>query len=160
MNKKLRSAFVLLTAMALIVIASTRMPADTGTCGGATTTLPFTDVMGNIFFCDIAEAFFSGLTNGVTPTTYQPSATVLRDQMAAFVSRTQDSALRRGSRRAALKQWSTPSAVPMTGRTIVGDHPTLAESDFRNSESGRTPIRWTTVFPGGAPMPTRRSRKR
>ncbi len=48
-------------------------PADTGTCGGAMVTLPFTDVAGNIFFCQIAEAYFSGLTNGTTPTTYSPS---------------------------------------------------------------------------------------
>jgi hypothetical protein len=37
--------------------------------------------------------------------------------MAAFITRTQDSALRRGSRRAALKQWATPPVVPLTGRT-------------------------------------------
>ncbi len=129
MNKKLRLASILLVTMSIIVLTSIRMPADTGTCGGATTTLPFTDVMGNIFFCDIAEAYFSGLTNGTTPTTYSPSAGVLRDQMAAFVSRTQDAALRRGSRRAALKQWSTPFSVPLTGRTTVGLHPTLAEAD-------------------------------
>ena len=78
-------------------------------------TLPFTDVMGNIFFCQIAEAYFSGLTNGTTPTTYSPSDPVLRDQMAAFVTRTQDSALRRGSRRAALGQWALPSALSATG---------------------------------------------
>src|SRR5499427_7012526 len=129
LNKKIRSGFVLLATMSIILLTSIRMPADTGNCGGAPVTLPFTDVMGNICFCDIAEAFFSGLTNGTTPTTYSPSATVLRDQMAAFVSRTQDSALKRGSRRAALKQWSTPSSVPVTGRTLVGQHPVLAESD-------------------------------
>jgi aryl-alcohol dehydrogenase-like predicted oxidoreductase len=36
--------------------------------------------------------------------------------MAAFVTRTQDSALRRGSRRAALGQWGFPTSVPLTGR--------------------------------------------
>jgi hypothetical protein len=129
LNKKLRSAFVLLATMSIILLTSIRMPADTGMCGGANVTLPFTDVMGNIFFCDIAEAYFSGLTNGTTPTTYSPSAGVVREQMAAFLSRTQDGALRRGSRRAALKQWSTPFSVPLTGRTTVGNHPALAESD-------------------------------
>jgi hypothetical protein len=129
LNKKLRSVFVLLATMSIILLTSIRMPADTGTCGGANVTLPFTDVMGSFFFCDIAEAYFSGLTLGTTPTTYSPSAPVLRDQMAAFVTRTQDAALRRGSRRAALKQWSTPVSVPLTGRTTVGLHPTLAESD-------------------------------
>jgi hypothetical protein len=41
------------------------------------------------------------------------SSVVVRDQMAAFVTRTQDAALRRGNRRAALNQWSTPSALPL-----------------------------------------------
>jgi len=81
--------------------------------------MPFTDVAGNGFFCQISEAYFSGLTNGTSPTTYSPSDSVPREQMAAFVTRTQDSALRRGSRRAALGQWSTPSAVPLTGRTTL-----------------------------------------
>jgi hypothetical protein len=92
-------------------------------------TVPFTDVMGNIFFCQIAEAFFSGLTNGTTSTTYSPSAVVLRDQMSAFVTRTQDAALRRGSRRAALGQWATPPTLPMTGRTTVGSSPEFVASD-------------------------------
>jgi hypothetical protein len=91
--------------------------------------LPFTDVMSSPFFCQIAEAFFSGLTNGTSATTYSPSNPVTRDQMAAFVTRTQDSALRRGSRRAALKQWATPPALPMTGRITVGTLPGLVESD-------------------------------
>src|SRR5262252_7144442 len=108
MKEKSRSAAILCLAIVIIVMASKRMPADTGTCGGAMTTIPFTDVMGNIFFCSIAEAYFSGLTNGTTPTTYSPSNAVLRDQMAAFTTRTQDSALRRGSRRAALEQWAPP----------------------------------------------------
>jgi hypothetical protein len=95
----------------------------------AMTTLPFTDVLGNIFFCPIAEAFFSGLTNGTTPTTYSPNDFVLRDQMAAFTTRTQDSALRRGSRRAALKQWTTPTALPLTGRTSIGATPEFVASD-------------------------------
>jgi hypothetical protein len=60
------------------------------------TTVPFTDVSSNIFFCQIAEAYFSGLTNGTTPTTYSPDDFVRRDQMAAFTTRTQDAALIRG----------------------------------------------------------------
>jgi hypothetical protein len=89
-----------------LIVTSSRLDADTGTCGGVTTTLPFTDVMSNPFFCQIAEAFFSGLANGTSATTYSPSSPVPREQMAAFITRTQDSALRRGSRRAALKQWA------------------------------------------------------
>jgi hypothetical protein len=108
MKEKLRSAVILLLTIVVLLFTSSRLPADTGTCGGAMTTLPFTDVAGNVFFCQIAEAYFSGLTNGTTPTTYSPSANVPREQMAAFITRTQDSALRRGSRRAALNQWATP----------------------------------------------------
>jgi DNA-binding beta-propeller fold protein YncE len=81
------------------------LKADTGTCGGTTTTLPFNDVGSSAFFCQIAAAYFSGLTNGTTATTYSPTATVTREQMAAFITRTQDGALRRGSQRAALGQW-------------------------------------------------------
>src|SRR5499427_10042283 len=106
MKEKSRSAAILCLTIVVIMMASKQMPADTGTCGGAMTTLPFTDVMGNIFFCQIAEAYFSGLTNGTTPSTYSPDDFVRRDQMAAFVTRTQDSALRRVSRRAALGQWA------------------------------------------------------
>jgi len=129
MKEKLRSLSILALTMVALVMASTRLPADSGTCGGASASLPFTDVMGNIFFCQIAEAYFSGLTNGTTPTTYSPSDSVLRDQMAAFVTRTQDSALRRGSRRAALNQWATPAALPSSGRTTVGTFPVKVASD-------------------------------
>src|SRR6478736_7448460 len=107
MKEKIRSGAILSLTVLVLLLTSTRLPADTGTCGGATVTLPFTDVMGNLFFCQIAEAYFSGLTNGTTPTTYSPSDSVPREQMAAFVTRTQDSALRRGSRKAALGQWAT-----------------------------------------------------
>jgi len=93
------------------------------------TSLPFTDVMGNIFFCSIAEAYFSGLTNGTTPTTYSPDDFVRRDQMSAFTTRTQHSALRRGSRRGALAQWAPPTSLPVTGRIDVGSTPQLVASD-------------------------------
>src|SRR5687768_6678509 len=90
---------LLITLIASLTVLSTRLQADTGNCGGVTVTLPFTDVMGNPFFCQIAQAYFSGLTNGTSATTYSPSANVSREQMAAFITRTQDSALKRGSRR-------------------------------------------------------------
>jgi Repeat of unknown function (DUF6923)/S-layer homology domain len=129
MKEKLRSAVILSLTIALLLLTSSRLPADTGTCGGAIVTLPFTDVGGNFFFCQIAEAYFSGLTNGTSPTTYSPSDSVTREQMAAFITRTQDSALRRGSRRAALNQWATPTTLPMTGRTYVGIFPQEVKSD-------------------------------
>jgi hypothetical protein len=94
--------------------------ADTGSCNGQSLTLPFTDVQGNPFFCQIAAAYFSGLTTGTTATTYSPAATVTREQMAAFITRTQDSALKRGSRRAAAEQWWTPQHADVVNRTFLG----------------------------------------
>jgi hypothetical protein len=129
MKNKSQSPLVWALAIVVILLASNRMPADTGTCGGAMTTLPFTDVAGNLFFCQIAEEFFSGLTNGTTSTTYSPSESVPREQMAAFITRTQDSAIRRSVKRAALGQWSTPTVLPLTGRTAVGSQPLMLASD-------------------------------
>jgi hypothetical protein len=132
MNRKFRIGLVATFSLAVLLSASTRLPADTGTCGGVSTTLPFTDVAGNAFFCQIAEAFLSGLTNGTTPTTYSPSNNVTREQMAAFITRTQDSALRRANRRAALNQWGMPmggTSVLMTGRITVGLGPQGVRSD-------------------------------
>ena len=132
MNKIFRSTLGLAACAALLVVTSTRMPADTGTCGGVQTSVPFTDVSGNAFFCQIAEAFVTGLTNGTTPNTYSPSAVVPREQMAAFITRTLDAALRRRSRRAALKQWSIPSELPETGKVAVGTGPTGVKFDGKD----------------------------
>src|SRR5215470_15033798 len=123
-----------ITLIIVLTIVSTRHRADTGACGGQTITVPFTDVMGSQFFCQIAEAFFSGLANGTSATTYNPSGNVTRDQMAAFITRTQDSALRRGSKRAALQQfWTTTPRYPGSsgglGTTNVGTGPELVQSD-------------------------------
>src|SRR4030095_1185605 len=99
-------AIMLILLIAALTAATRLVKAETGTCGGSSITLPFTDVpSANIFFCAIAEAYVSGLTNGTSPTTYSPSDSVSREQMSAFVTRTQDSALKRGNRRAALGQW-------------------------------------------------------
>ena len=118
---------------AILITASTRLRAETGatgSCGGANVTVPFTDVPAtNIFFCSIAAAYFSGLTNGTSATTYSPPAAVPREQMAAFVSRTLDQSLRRGSRRAALKQFGVPRNSFGLPSTVVGDGPTAVECD-------------------------------
>jgi hypothetical protein len=92
-------------------------------------TLPFNDVMSSPFFCQIAEAYFSGLANGTSSTTYSPGANVTREQMAAFTTRTQDSALRRGSRRAALGQWWTPASIVSTATTDLGQVVVAVKSD-------------------------------
>jgi hypothetical protein len=115
---------LLLAAMIVATVASTHLRADMGTCGGSSFTLPFTDVpAANVFFCSIAEAYFAGLTNGTTGTTYSPSANVPREQMAAFVTRTMDQSLKRGSRRASLNQWWTPSSRNDLALTDVGVAP-------------------------------------
>ena len=123
----------LLVSLAVVLsAASSRLHADvqdTGTCGGVTVTLPFTDVMGSQFFCQIAEAYSSGLANGTSGTTYSPGNNVTRDQMAAFITRTLDQSLKRGSRRGALDQWAIPTSVPFTATTTVGDRPLAVKSD-------------------------------
>ena len=70
-NKRTLYKLALIVAVLTVLsVSSSRLRADSGTCGGVTTTLPFIDVMGNAFFCQSAEAYFSGLTNGTSGTTY------------------------------------------------------------------------------------------
>lgn len=123
-------AVLLIALLLTVAIATRRLRADTGSCGGQVITLPFTDVpAASVFFCSIAEAFFSGLTNGTTSTTYSPIQNVPREQMSAFVTRTMDQSLKRGSRRAALKQFWTPTSLNGVGLTFVGAQPSAVESD-------------------------------
>ena len=80
------------------------------TCG------PFTDVAADSFCPFVLEIFYLGITTGTTPTTYDPTSAVSRLQMAAFLSRTVDGVLKRGSRRAALNQfWPAVSGVTNLG---------------------------------------------
>ena len=44
------------------------------------------------FFCQIAEAFLLSLANGTSATTFNPMSAVKREEMADFITRTQDSA--------------------------------------------------------------------
>ena len=130
-------ALLLACAVILVASASSRLRADTGTCGGQMITLPFTDVpAANGFFCSIAQIYFQGITLGTTPTTYNPADGVSREQMAAFLARSQNSTLNRGSRRAALNQfWTTTPQYEVTqgagklGTTAVGVNPELVASD-------------------------------
>jgi hypothetical protein len=117
--------------MLLVIMGSIRIHASqTGTCGGQSTTIPFDDVLpANVFFCSIAEAFFSGLTNGTSGTTYSPGDPVPRGQMAAFVTRTMDQSVKRGSKRAALNQYWTTQTANNLGETTVGASPQLVQSD-------------------------------
>jgi len=94
-----------------------------GVCG------PFVDTANDGFCPFVLEIFTLGITTGTTPTTYSPADTVSRLQMAAFLSRTVDGALRRGSRRAALEQFWTPQATTSLRRTAVGSSPRFVKSD-------------------------------
>jgi len=92
-----------LTAAALIpaALAAGGAGALLGACG------PFTDVAADAFCPFVLEIFYVGITTGTTATTYDPSGNVTRLQMAAFLSRSVDGVLKRGSRRAALNQFWT-----------------------------------------------------
>ncbi|HKA37774.1 MAG TPA: S-layer homology domain-containing protein, partial [Thermoanaerobaculia bacterium] len=84
---------------------------------------PFVDVAADAFCPFVQEVFYLGITTGTTPTTYDPTGNVTRLQMAAFLSRTVDGVLKRGSRRAALNQfWNphTPSDLGITTMTFQG----------------------------------------
>lgn len=128
-----RTQFRLMLAIVLglaTIVGSTHQRADTGVCGGSMITLPFTDVpASNVFFCSIAEAFFAGLTNGTTPTTYSPSANVPREQLSAFVSRTLDQSVKRANQRAALDQFWINHGGTTLAKTDLGGNPTLVKSD-------------------------------
>jgi hypothetical protein len=120
---------VLISVMLNLIVLSSRMQADTGSCGGVTVTLPFTDVAASGLFCQIAAAYFSGLTNGTTATTYSPTQTVTREQMAAFTTRTLDQSLKRGSKRAVTEKWWTPQTEDSLTLTTVGNLPQLVKFD-------------------------------
>ena len=124
-NNQVRERIALLIMLMLtLTIFSVNLRADQGNCGGQLITVPFTDVMASGFYCQIAAAYFSGLTNGTTTTTYSPGNSVPREQMAAFVTRTLDQSLKRGNPRAALGEWWTNQT---TRRTRLGD---LASKDW------------------------------
>jgi DNA-binding beta-propeller fold protein YncE len=126
--QKLRGLLLLALIISLTAL-SNQIKADTGTCGGVTITLPFNDVMASPFFCQIAAAYFSGLTNGTTATTYSPTQTVTREQMAAFISRTLDQSLKRSSQRAVAKKWWTPQTAGNLTLTDIGNNVHQVEFD-------------------------------
>ena len=106
-----------------------------GSCG------PFTDFTDAGFCPFVLEIFTLGITTGTSPTTYDPASSVTRLQMAAFLSRTVDGSLKRGSRRAAMDQFWTPQNAAVLGLTTVGTGPAGVRSDgadvwVANSTSG------------------------
>jgi hypothetical protein len=102
-------------------------------CGGALSLLavcgPFTDVAADAFCPFVLEIFYSGITTGTTPTTYDPASPVSRLQMAAFLSRTVDGVLRRGGERAALKRFWSSQNNTVLGLTTLAASPQFTEFD-------------------------------
>ena len=132
-----------------------------GVCG------PFTDVAADSFCPFVLEIFTLGITTGTSPTTYDPSSAVTRLQMAAFLSRTVDRALQRGSRRSALDQFWTPQNETVLKLTTIGSFAQLIRSDgldvwVANSSSnsvsrirgsdGRLLETWTGATSASAPL--------
>ncbi len=115
-----RLASLLIASLAILAGASSAL---LGTCG------PFTDVTDAAFCPFVLEIFTLGITTGTTPTTYDPTSSVSRLQMAAFLSRTVDGALKRGSRRAALDQFWTTQNATVLGLTTVGGSPQFPQTD-------------------------------
>lgn len=133
-----------------------------GICG------PFTDVTDAVFCPFVLEIFTLGITTGTTPTTYDPASSVSRLQMAAFLSRTVDGVLIRGSQRAAMKQfWKKVQGSANIGLTTVGGNPrdvatdgldlwvtngpTDAVSRIRSSD-GRLLETWTGASGASSPL--------
>ena len=93
-----------------------------GACG------PFTDVAADAFCPFVLEIFYLGITTGTTPSTFDPASNVTRLQMAAFLARTVDRTLLRGSRRAPLGQFSTTQNGVVLGVTTLSS-PQMVETD-------------------------------
>ena len=116
-----RRAFpVLLGILSLLAGASGGL---FGVCG------PFTDVSDAAFCPFVLEIFTLGITTGTSPTTYDPGNSVTRLQMAAFLSRSVDGVLLRGSRRTLVKKFWTPKSPLTLGLTTVGAGPRLVACD-------------------------------
>ncbi len=114
---------VTVSLLATVVLLAGAGSVLLGACG------PFTDVAADSFCPFVLEIFTLGITSGTTPTTYDPTSSVTRIQMAAFLARTVDGALKRGSSRAALDQFWTPQNALSVGVTTVGANPQLVRSD-------------------------------
>jgi hypothetical protein len=109
--------------LALPIVLAGAGSALLGVCG------PFVDTANDSFCPFVQELFALGITTGTTATTFSPSDPVSRLQMAAFLARTVDRVLLRGSRRAALEQFWTPMATTSLRRTALGWSPRFVKSD-------------------------------
>jgi hypothetical protein len=119
----LSSRSLALAALSILAVIAGGAGALLGDCG------PFTDAAADGFCPFVLEIFTLGITTGTSPTTYDPTSSVSRLQMAAFLSRSVDGALKRGSRRAALGRFWTPQNANAVSLTPVDIAPLLLESD-------------------------------
>src|SRR5215510_4985981 len=117
-----RRVLVLVPTLFTVLLAA-GASALLGVCG------PFTDVSDPNFCPFVREIFTLGITTGTTPTTYDPASSVTRLQMAAFLSRSVDGVLKRGSRRAALNQFWRLQTTTFFDVTTVGDGASFLTSD-------------------------------
>ena len=63
------------------------VPAQAPTVTSVATITPFADIGGTSFVSDIKWLYDNGITTGCSPTTYCPTASVTRGEMAAFLDR-------------------------------------------------------------------------
>ncbi len=125
-----------LFVLALTALLGGAAGAAAGACG------PFTDVSDATFCPFVLEIFSLGITTGTTPTTYGPTDSVSRLQMAAFLSRTVDALLQRGHPRTLLNESWTPRVASSLGVTTLGSHPSFPVSDGVDV--------WVPIFGDGA----------
>ncbi|HKF41733.1 MAG TPA: hypothetical protein VKG01_01405 [Thermoanaerobaculia bacterium] len=121
-----------------------------GLCG------PFTDTADDPFCPFVLEIFYMGITTGTTATTYDPTGNVSRLQMAAFLSRSVDGALKRSSRRAALRQYWIPQHSDFLGISGTGANPQAVESDGADIWVASNTDGWIQRYRGsdGSPLGT------
>ncbi len=135
-----------------------RILAQSAICG------QFTDVPSTSVYCSfILEAYYTGITQGTSATTFSPSTTLPREQAVTFLSRSIDNTLHRGTVRTAMgKTWSpTTSAggavtdVAAAINDIVSDGVYLwvARNDGKILKMGSTDRRVLEIWsiPGGIP---------
>ncbi len=125
---------------------------------------PFTDVLSSDVFCPfILQAFDTNITQGTSPTTFNPTDLVPREQAVTFFTRTMDQTLHRASVRTAIgKAWSPTSSsggvitdVGSTVNDIVteGTYLWIARSDSKILKVGVADRRQieTWTIPSGTP---------
>src|SRR5262245_23650614 len=106
---------------ALCAVAAAALGAASGLLGLCG---PFTDVSDIVFCPFVLEIFYLEITTGTTATTYDPAGNVTRLQMAAFLSRSVDTVLRRNDRAALGQFWNPKGFISGLSQTTVGGTPT------------------------------------